>query len=255
METKTAYNRYANKELFLAACEELLGKERARDGIGTLSEKTLHAVVKRFLEPDEAYHEVKVGRNVADVKNDEGIFEVQTRAFNKLRGKLESFLETQTVTVVYPIPAEKRLIWINADTGELSEPRKSPKRGRCFDAFRELYKLDKLIAHPSLRILLLFIDMDEYRYLNGWSADKKKGSTRFERLPAGLSSSVMLASASDYAALLPPTLPRPFTSRDLSAEGKTPRKTAQLMLTVLVKRGAVERVGKSGRLNCYEITA
>ncbi len=245
--------KYADNERFMEACRGVLGQERVRDGIGTLSEKTLHAVIKRFIEPDEVFHEVKIGRNVADVQNAEGIFEVQTRAFNKLRAKLEGFLEENRVTVVYPIPAEKRLIWINSETGELSVPRKSPKRGRCFDAFPELYKLGSLIAHPSLRILLLFIDLDEYRYLDGWSEDKKKGSTRCERIPAGLAGSLLLSTGADYAALLPKTLPRPFTTKDLAKEAKLRLNTAQVMLTVLTKRGAISCVGKSGRLKTYEV--
>ena len=222
-----------------------------RNRIGVLSEKTLHSVIKRFVEPNEALQEVKVGDYYADIKNDDGIFEVQTRSFNRLCAKLTSYLETETVTIVYPIPAVKRLIWIDARTGELSSPRKSPKRGNYFDAFPELYKLDMLIANESLCVLLLMVDMDEYRYLNGWSVDGKKGSTRHERYPIALADSLLLAKKEDYDRLLPSVLCSPFTSKEFAAAAKIRLRIAQTVLTVLSKRGAVQCIGKRGRLNLY----
>ena len=243
--------QYGDKERFSEACRALCGSVSSRNVIGVLSEKTLHSVIKRFIEPNEALQEVKVGGYYADIKNHDGIFEVQTRSFNRLRTKLATYLEAERVTVVYPIPATKRLIWIDAQTGELTSPRKSPKRGSYFDAFPELYKLDMLIANESLRVLLLMIDMDEYRYLNGWSADRKKGSTRHERYTIALADSLLIATKEDYEGLLPSDLCSPFTSKEFAAAAKIRLKIAQTVLTVLSKRGAVQCIGKRGRLNLY----
>jgi len=251
MNPKQANHKYDDKERFCEVCHAVCGSVPSRSGIGVLSEKTLHSVIKRFIEPDEALQEVKVGGFYADIKNEGGIFEIQTRSFNKLRAKIAAYLETEKVTVVYPVPAVKRLIWIDAHTGELTTPRKSPKRGSYFDAFPELYKLDMLIANESLCILLLMVDMDEYRYLNGWSADGKKGSTRHERYPIALADSLMLATKADYEKLLPSELCSPFTSKELAAAAKIRLRIAQTALTVLSKRGAVQCVGKRGRLNLY----
>ena len=243
--------QYGDKERFSEACRALCGSVSSRNVIGVLSEKTLHSVIKRFIEPNEALQEVKVGGYYADIKNHDGIFEVQTRSFNRLRTKLATYLEAERVTVVYPIPATKRLIWIDAQTGELTSPRKNPKRGSYFDAFPELYKLDMLIANESLRVLMLLIDMDEYRYLNGWSTDGKKGSTRHERYPIALADSLLIATKEDYEGLLPFDLGSPFTSKDFASAAKIRTRIAQTVLAVLSKRGAVQCVGKSGRLNLY----
>ena len=251
MKPNQANYQYGDKQRFSEACRALYGAVPSRNRIGVLSEKTLHSVIKRFIEPNEALHEVKISGYYADIKNDDGIFEVQTRSFNKLRGKLTSYLETETVTIVYPIPAVKRLIWIDAQTGELTTPRKSPKHGSYFDAYPELYKLDMLIANESLRVLLLLIDMDEYRYLNGWSTDGKKGSTRHERYPLALADSLLLATKEDYEGLLPSDLCSRFTSKEFASAVKIRTRIAQTVLTVLSKRGAVQCVGKSGRLNLY----
>ena len=108
-----------------------------------------------------------------------------------------------------------------------------------------------LIANESLRVLLLMIDMDEYRYLNGWSTDGKKGSTRYERYPVALVDSLLLASNEDYEGLLPSDLCSPFTSKEFATAAKIRIRIAQTVLTVLSKRGAVQRVGKRGRQNLY----
>ena len=111
-------------------------------GIGTLNEKTLHAVLKLYYEPSQARHEIPLGSYVADIVSEEGIVEIQTRALNKLRDKLLYFLSvSRHVTVVYPIAHTKWLCWIDGETGEITKRRKSPKTGSVYDAFYELYKI------------------------------------------------------------------------------------------------------------------
>ena len=82
-----------NKELFYNACEKIIGKDRSKKGIGTLGEKTLHAVLKNYYEPFEQNHEIKVGRFVADIVGEQGVIEIQTRSFGNLLDKLDNFLE------------------------------------------------------------------------------------------------------------------------------------------------------------------
>ena len=105
----------------------------------------------------------------------EEILEIQTRSFDRLREKLDRFLPLCPVTIVYPIPHEKRLIWIDEETGELSSPRKSPLTGNPYMAFKELYRIRKYLLRDGLHLKLVLLDMEEYRLLNGWSRDKKKG--------------------------------------------------------------------------------
>ncbi|MBQ9562726.1 MAG: hypothetical protein IJU99_04675 [Lachnospiraceae bacterium] len=174
------------------ACARAAQVPRERGSIGQLSEKTLHAVCKFYLEPDEGLHEVTVEGLVADVcRADGSIVEVQTRNFDRLREKLKRFLPEHEVEVVYPLPAAKRVIWIGED-GSLSEPRRSPKKGRHTDACYELWRIKEFLEDPHLTVRLLFADMDEYRLLNGWSRDKKHGSTRYERLPGELREELVL---------------------------------------------------------------
>ena len=119
-----------DKKAFEEAKRKIIGIDRQRLGIGTLSEKTVHAILKNYYEPDEDRQEIPIENYVADIFAGGEIIEIQTRQFDKLRGKLSAFLPLYPVTIVYPIPREKWLIWIDQETGELSGKRKSPLKGR-----------------------------------------------------------------------------------------------------------------------------
>lgn len=106
---------------FEKAKQKIIGVDRQRLGIGTLAEKTTHAILKNYYEPDEDKQEIPIENYVADIYTENGIIEIQTRQFNKLRGKLNAFLPLYPVTIVYPIPREKWLIWIDEETGDLSK--------------------------------------------------------------------------------------------------------------------------------------
>ena len=95
-------SEYEDYEAFVNAKDKIIGKAHNNKGIGTLSEKTLHAVLKLYYEPDEDKHEVAMSGYYADIYNDKGIIEIQTRQLNKLRDKLSVFLQDYHVTVVYP---------------------------------------------------------------------------------------------------------------------------------------------------------
>ncbi|MFR8035135.1 MAG: hypothetical protein ACLU6W_14170 [Lachnospiraceae bacterium] len=241
-----------DKELFRQACERGNQSVKNRDGIGTLKEKTVHAVLKHYIEPREQYHEVPCGNFVADILAEGEITEIQTAHFHLLRKKLEQYLEQYEVTVVYPIPHQKWMYWIDPDTGELSGPRKSPKKGSVYDCFRELYRIKPYLNHPKLHVRIVLMDMEEYRYLDGWSRNKKKGSTRAERYPKELWEDWMFSGAEDYAALIPEGLKQPFTSLDFAREAGIRRPTAQSALNILRYLDVVRVVGKEGRSILYQ---
>lgn len=239
---------------FQEACR-LITQDRARSGIGTLGEKTLHAVIKHYLEPDERCHEIRVGGYIADICREGEICEIQTRQLYRLKKKLEAFLLERSVTVVYPIASGKRLIWIDEETGETTRPRRSPKRRTPHYALPELYGIRDLLSHPRLSVRLLLIQMDEYRRLNGWSQDKKRGSWCSDRIPVELSGELLLSSPEDYLQLIPPGLPPQFTSRDFARELGMTSDASRTGLNVLLSLGAVTRIGRQGNAFVYEVCA
>lgn len=243
-----------DRMLFSQACRRIVNRERLREGIGTLQEKTVHAVLKTFYEPDSAYQEIPVGNFVADILRDGEIMEIQTRNFDKLRRKLESFLPLCPVTVIYPIPYHKTLYWIDEQSGEIGGGRRSPKKGSIYDAIRELYKIKQYLDHPDLQICLVLLDMDEYKLLNGWSHDRKRGSTRYDRIPTALEDEFVIGSLSDYTMFLPDSLPDSFTSRDLAQAAHVRLPVAQQTLTILSYLKVVTCIGRQSRLKLYKVS-
>ena len=238
---------------FDAAKEKIIGKYRERIGIGTLSEKTVHAVLKHYYAPDEDMHEIPVENYVADIYTGTEIIEIQTRAMNRMRKKLEAFLPLYPVTIVYPIPRQKWLFWIDEETGEVSQKRKSPKKGNVYHAFIELYKIRPFLSHPNLRLRLDLIDMEEYRLLNGWSRDKKKGSERYDRIPTVFVEELCINDIRDYMQLIPYELPERFTVKDFAKCAKIPARLAGTILLIFNDLKLVTRVGKSGNSYIYEV--
>ena len=224
----------------------------AQRSIGTLGEKTLHAVIKHYFESDKSKHEIWVDGFVIDIVNDTGLIEIQTRSFNSLRNKLTMLLEEHPILLVYPLPRTKWLYWIDKQTGEITKKRKSPKVGRVYDAIPELYKIRLLLNHPNLRLCIILVDLEEYRYLDGWSNDKKKGSTRYNRIPIDIVEEIYINNIYDFQTLIPEPMGEQFTSKDYKAAAKINMRTAQTALNILNYVNAVERVGKQGNLYVYE---
>lgn len=240
-----------DKKRFMDSCREIMNSAHNENGIGTLKEKTLHAVLKKYFEPHCDNHEIKLGRYVADIVCEDGIIEIQTRSFDKLRNKLARFLEVTRVTVVYPVARTKWVMWIDEATGETTNKRKSPKKGTPRDIFFELYKIKSLLTHENLRLCIVMLDVEEYRRLNGWSDNKKRGSTRYERIPTELVDEIYVDHICEYRKLMPDNLPPKFTAKDFKKAAGLTISRAQTALNVLNFVGAVERVGKSGNAYIY----
>lgn len=130
-----------DREAFEQAKLKVLLKQNDPHGFGTLQEKTVHAVMKLYYEPNEDFHEVPVEGYIADIYAEGHIIEIQNGNFNRLRSKLAVFLPLYQVTVVLPIPHYKWVIWMEEETGELSKKHKSPVTGNVYHAFPELYKI------------------------------------------------------------------------------------------------------------------
>lgn len=223
------------------------------NGIGTLQEKTLHKVVKNYLEEDLNNQEIKIGSYYVDILKNNEVIEIQTRQFNALRKKLEFLLEKYNVTICYPTFYTKTIKWINKDTHKVEDVRKSPKRGSIYDAFVELYKIKYLLKNPRLKLKILLIDIEEYRLLNGWSENKKRGSYRYDQIPLGLIEEIDINSLSDYLKFIPNGLSDKFTSKEYSKLIKLSLKRAQIALNVLRFLDIIEFSGKDGKLHLYSL--
>ena len=238
---------------FEQAKQKIIGMNRERQGIGTLGEKTIHAVLKNYYAPDCEMQEIPIENFVADIFTGTEIIEIQTRSFNVMRRKLDTFLKQYPVTIVHPIPRIKWVSWIDEETGEASPKRKSPKKGNPYQAFVELYKIRPFLKNENLHFKFALIDMEEYRLLNGWSRDKKRGSERFDRIPLEFVEEVCIDRREDYMQFVPFDLPEPFTSREFAKCAKIPMRLANVVLLILTDLSVVTREGKQGNCYLYEL--
>ena len=242
------------QEAFRQAAERVYLADRGGSpgGIGTMGERRLHAILKYYLSPDASCHEVRLGRYVADICADTGVFEIQTRRMDRLLPKLAAFLAEREVTVVYPVAREKYLSWIDPEDGTVTSPRKSPRHGCVQDCLYELYYLREYLSHPRFHVRVILCDMQEYRWQTGFGRGRKRRAPRAERIPRVLSGDYGLAAPEDYACLIPASLPVAFTAKEYAAAVKIPPAAAYRAVQVLLTVGAIRRSGKRGNAYCYE---
>lgn len=224
-----------------------------KNGIGTLSEKTIHSVLKHYYQPYDANHEIKVGSYFVDIIGEDGVMEIQTANFYKLKKKLISLLEVTNVTVVFPIAQIKWIYWIDNKSGEVTKKRKSPKTGIPFDILYELYWIKDIIINDNLSFIITMLEIDEYRKLDGWSNDKKKGSTKVDKIPSDIISEIEIKTKKDYLYLLPNDLKKEFTAKELAVKTKTTIRKTQCSIQVLKHIGVIKQVGKKGRAFLYSV--
>ncbi len=229
-----------------------LGNTTRGNTIGVQSERMLHLILKHYLVPDEACHEIKIGRFWADACQGTHIYEIQTRRFDRLRAKLTAFLPDYDVTVVYPIAVSKTLAWVDPSDGSLTKPRKSPAKRTIQDAFYELFFIKEFLTHPHFHFYALLCEMEEFRALTGYGKDKKRRAPRAERIPTSLVGEAQFETPSDYTAMIPETLGAAFTTPEFTKATKLPQRSAWRAMQVLLALGLVREVGKVGNAKLWE---
>lgn len=225
--------------------------------IGMLGEKALHSAMKFYYEPDASLHEREAFGFIADIRNENGIIEIQTRNLFAMKRKLETYLKETRVTLVHPVIRKRRIIVMDPETGELSRPRLSPKKGRIEDAFSELVHIREALGKSSLSIVIPVVDAEEYRVREAGKRRRRGGYSdlKFELLPTELVSEAYFKEPGELAALLPEELStagREFTVGELAQTSRLPYRTASAECSVLIAAGALERE-KRGRSYYYRI--
>ena len=214
--------------------------------IGTLGEKSLHAILKLYYEPDASRHEISVGSFVADIVGEEGIIEIQTRGLSRLKPKLTALPALCRVTVIHPIVADKRIICVDGKTGEVISTRRSPKHGSLYSAVRELYTLREFIPDDRLTIRLPVLTADEFRTFGVKTSRRKKQRRQGKEyisdiVPTDIMDEFTLRQSEDYAVFIPECLPSPFSSSEFAAAARTDLSSARMTINLLIKMNLAVR--------------
>ena len=202
------------------------------EAIGTLAEGMVHKSLKELYEPRPEYREVVYLGFVADIKNENGITEIQTRSYNKLLPKLRLFLENDNVTVVTPVVTDKLVFTLDEESGELLGPRKSPKHERAEHLCRELNTIREYIPSPRLTVKLLYISATETRLMK-----KTRRGRIIKRELCEIRGETVLKTPEDYAAIfLPEGLDSVFYANDYAKAIKLPKSsfTASCLVFIIL---------------------
>ena len=138
-------------------------------------------------------------------------------------------------------------------SGEISGKHKSPKTGNGYVAFPELYKIKSFLADPHLHFRFPLLDMEEYRLLNGWSKDKKRGSSRYDRVPVSFHEEIVVDSIRDYLQFVPFDLEDGFSNAEFAKRAKLKKEESTVVLNVLFSLGILKRIGKKGNAYLYAV--
>lgn len=249
----------AHKARFDRLCREAASAPRGMgdEGIGTLGEKRMHAIIKRYLSEDHIYHEVGVLDTgyVSDVRIGNDVYEVQTGAFYPMKKKIAHYIENTdcTVTVVHPISVTRWVTWVDAKTGEVTPRKKSPKRERAIHLLPELYCLLPYLGNERLRFRLLMVEEEDFRTLSGRKDNRKRGARLYERMPLALLGEIEFSSPDDFSVFLPNDLPSPFTVKDFSQKTGLRGRDAYSAVHVLEKLGLITKTEPIGRAMAFKI--
>lgn len=248
--------------IFARLCHEELLREKERKGIGLYAEKRLHSVLKRWMYDDFTAHEKKVperdgkiSRYVADILTPEGeIIEIQTGELYPLARKIAFYMERTDlrVTLVHPLIAEKQITWIRPETGEFVSRNKSPKHDSVLSGLALLKPFAPYLGDPRFSLLFPFVELDEYRLLDGYGKTKKLRSHRYELIPLALSRAVKLTEREDYLSYFPADLPSQFTAKVFGKYTRLRGYALYDAIAVFESLGALARVGKEGRSTVFE---
>lgn len=240
-----------DEELFQNALQMAFENQTSK-GIGTLREKTVHSVLKYYYLPIQKAHEIPINGYVADICYEGEIYEIQSKAFHTMKNKLSVFLQEYDVTIIYPIPIKKYIRWIHPETGELEPRRASSKKGSVYQLLPELYSIRDYFFNPKLHILCCFIEMEEYKLLDGYGKEKKLHATKTDRIPTKLLGEFYLNSKEDLLKLLP-DFQTPFTSKEVQCHTGCTLQEAQMLLRLLNLYDLIERIGSKNKYYLYRV--
>ncbi|EKU98740.1 hypothetical protein Lepto7375DRAFT_8055 [Leptolyngbya sp. PCC 7375] len=221
--------------------------------IGLLNEKPLHASLKTwYAQPGDRF-EVAVDGFVIDIVRDDLLLEIQTGNFSAIKSKLTNLTRSHRIRLIYPIAQEKWIVKLDETKGSYGSRRKSPKRGRVEDLFREMVSLPQLVSSPNFSLEVLMIQEEEVRRFEGKRRWRKRGWRTEERRLLDVVGQRRFEGPADWLAFLPEGL-ESFTTKDLAEARDIRRELAQKIAYFLRKASLIKLIGKQGRANLYTIS-
>lgn len=220
--------------------------------IGTLSERSLHAHLKRlYTEPGDLVEE-KIEGYWVDIRRGESVIEIQTANFSNMKRKLQALLPNRPVHIVHPVAAEKWITKLAGDGVTLISRRKSPKRGNVYDLFDELVSFPHLILDPNFSIEVVLVKEEEMRCEDGKGSWRRKGTSIKDHLLLEVTHREVFLKSGDFLRLLPDAWTGPSSNREIATALRQIYSRIARMTYCLVRMNLIRAVGKQGNSILYE---
>ena len=211
---------------------------------GFAKEYRLHEQLKQYYGLGADGIEVEVDGCIVDVVKGGRIIEVQTANLSALRRKLARLLPQHWVTVVFPVPKERYIVWLSPSDRHELHRRRSPKRGQWFEVFKELPHLAPYLKHRHFSLEVVLTKENDFRVNDGRGSWRRGGARTVDRELVDVLGTEYFATPRSYRRVLPDGLPEPFTSRDLAHARDMPLRLAQKAMYSLRSAGTVCIAGK-----------
>jgi hypothetical protein len=218
-----------------------------------MNEFSLHSEIKKVYSLPGDRFEAKLDNYIIDILRGILVIEVQTRNFSALKEKLQVLSEKYQVRLVYPL-AEKKWITLVAKDNIVLNRRKSPRKGKLTDLFRELVKIPHMIGEENFSLEVLFIDEEEVRCADGKGSWRRRGVSIVERRLLKVNDRALFQTKTDYLKIMPAGLDRVFTNKELANLAKVPLRTARQITYCLRKGGVIRLVEKKRREMVFQLT-
>lgn len=239
--------------------------DEEKNGIGTLSEKQMHAALKKFLCPDTSLHEVKIqsspyytGENedkkrrfVADIMDKNTIYEIQTGSFAPLQDKIKWILENTScnIVLIHPMPEKLYVSYFN-DDGSIGERRRSPHSQKLKAIIPELYYIKDFIKNDRFTLITLMIEADQYK--KRVTVRRRQKSRKYETIPTSLLRANIFSCQDDYKIFIPKDLPDEFTVREFSQKSGILGLDAYSIVKLEVELSHLCECGNKGKAKAYK---
>lgn len=218
-----------------------------------MTEQTLHEQLKEYYAMETGEVETPLGDYRVDVVRGDLLIEIQTRSFSSIRDKLGKLIKDHHVRLVHPVPYQKWVVRLDRKENQVGR-RKSPKRGRVEEVFRELVYMPKLLGDPNFELEVALVNMEEFLIDDGKGSWRRRRWSIHDRKMINLHERKLYQAPQDFLPLLPKSLPVEFTTRMLAKESKLRINLAQKMVYCLRNMGVIEQTGKKGRAFLYSIS-
>jgi hypothetical protein len=222
-------------------------------GINLYSERSLHARLKERLAAPGDRLEARVDGKVVDLLRSSGeIVEVQTGHFGQIVPKVLALAAAgHKVRVVHPVAVERQIRRLDPKTEELVSTRRSPKRGDLYSAFDELVKAPALIASRNVTFELLLVRIAEVKVRDGSGSWRRRGDRIVDRELVEILSSRSFRTKGQWLALIPKSLPPPWSSSSLGEALDIGTERARKLLYCFARAGLLVETGNEGRRKLY----